>query len=155
EGEMISSVFWIGLVAAFSSATDEAVKIVARPAHIYIERGAHEQYLNFDFIVENLTDQPLRLDSIELSVLDSKGKLEIRKLLDGHGFSPGILLVPNRDVGPRERTLIFNPLYAFDSDIELYRLHYEFSFREPKSKRQHAFHLDVTPEAYETKTNLI
>ena len=43
----------------FVGANNEAVKVTAKPQPIYIEKGTSSQHLNFDSVVENLTDDTL------------------------------------------------------------------------------------------------
>lgn len=57
------------------------------------------QHVNFDFVVENTTGETLNISLVEVSVFDRAGKLEVERHLDGSGFSPNILLIPNREMG--------------------------------------------------------
>jgi len=139
----------------FIGANNEAVKVTAKPQPIYIEKGASSQHLNFDFVVENLTDDTLLVSSIEVSVFDGKEKLILRKFVDGNGSSPSIQTVPNRELESKKPVLIFNPFYSFAFDVELTKLRYEFSFESKDRKKQFKSEVTVAPVYYETKTNLI
>src|SRR5215470_12272269 len=46
----------------------DIVKVTTNPKEIYIEQGALGQYLNFDFVVENLTGATLRVNKVVVSV---------------------------------------------------------------------------------------
>jgi murein DD-endopeptidase MepM/ murein hydrolase activator NlpD len=133
----------------------QAVTITARPDPIYIEKDAAGQYLNFDFVVENLTDEVLLVSGIEVSVFDGKGQMILRKFVDGNGTSPSILTVSNRELEPKKSTLIFNPFYAFAARVELARLGYRFSFQSKDQKREYQASIEVSASLYQTKTDLL
>jgi hypothetical protein len=139
----------------FVGADNEAVRVSAKPQQIYIEKGATGQYLNFDFVVENLTDDILFLASVEVSVLDGKDRLILRKFVDGNGSSPSIETIPNRALESKKPVLIFNPFHSFDPRVELSKLRYEFSFESKDQKKHFKSEVLVAPVYYETKTNLI
>lgn len=105
-----------------------SVAVMVRPQPAYVELTTGAQLVNCDLVIENGTATDLRLDKIEVSVLDGKGALAWRKFLDGNGISPSITTIPNRDVGARQRVLLLNPLWAFPRDLELARLRYELTF---------------------------
>ncbi|MCA1622574.1 MAG: hypothetical protein LC778_02025 [Acidobacteria bacterium] len=90
-----------------------AVKIIAKPQAIYIEKTSTGQNLNFDFVVENATSENLTLSSVEISIFDREEKLVLRKFIDGNGIRPSIQTVPNREFEPNKPLIIFNPFYSF------------------------------------------
>ncbi|MFS8084540.1 MAG: M23 family metallopeptidase [Acidobacteriota bacterium] len=136
-------------------ANKEAVKITPKPQLIFIEQGATAQYLNFDFVVENLTDEKLLISSIELSVFDRNNKLVLRRFIDGNGTRPSIQTIANRELEAKQAILVFNPFHAFDAEVELRKLQYEFSLRSPDRKQEYKQEVIVAPVKYETKTDLI
>jgi hypothetical protein len=71
-------------------ATETLAKVTAQPQKILIERDPAGQYLNFDFAVENLKDEPVQISSIEASVYDAKNRLSFRRAVDSGGFAPAI-----------------------------------------------------------------
>jgi len=152
---MPSLLFILLAFVPFVGADNEAVRVTAKPQQIYIEKGASGQYLNFDFVVENLTDDTLLVSGIEVSVWDVKDKLILRKFVDGNGSSPSIQTVPNRALEPKKPILIFNPFHSFDPNVELAKLRYEFSFESKDRKKQFKSEVVVAPVYYETKTHMI
>ena len=70
-----------------AKADDTFISITLKPQPVYIEQGATAQYLNFDFVVENLTSEKLLIHSIEVSVFDQNGELELRRFIDDNGTS--------------------------------------------------------------------
>jgi murein DD-endopeptidase MepM/ murein hydrolase activator NlpD len=146
------------LIALLTPAkADEAavVKITPRPQPLYIEKGAAAQYLNFDFVIENLTGEKLVVSSVEVSVFDRKDRLVLRRFIDGNGTRPSIETLNRREIEGRQTALIFNPFHTFDNQVELKKLRYEFSFRDPAQKKDYKSEIVVLPAAYETRTNLI
>jgi len=149
---LLSALF---ILFAFVSVEAQAVKITAKPNSIYIEKTSAAQNLNFDFILENTTNENLSLTEAEVSVFDSKGKLVLRKFIDGNGVRPSIMTVPNRELEPNKPLLVFNPFYSFASNAELSRMLYKFTFETKDRKKQFVSETAVSPVFYQTKTNLI
>jgi len=106
---LLSALF---ILFAFVSVEAQAVKITVKPNSIYIEKTSAAQILNFDFVLENTTNENLSLSEVEVSVFDSKGKLVLRKFIDGNGVRPSIMTVPNRELEPNKSLLVFNPFIA-------------------------------------------
>ena len=145
----------IALMPSVKADETVAVNITSKPQPIYIEQGAAAQYLNFDFVVENLTREKLLVSSIEVSVFDQKDRLVLRRFIDGNGTRPSIETLNNRELEGKKTILIFNPFHTFDNQVELKKLRYEFSFRVPAQKKEYKLEVIVVPVTYETKTNLI
>jgi murein DD-endopeptidase MepM/ murein hydrolase activator NlpD len=146
---------FIALLTPAKADEAAAVKITPRPQPLYIEKGAAAQYLNFDFVIENLTGEKLVVSSVEVSVFDRKDRLVLRRFIDGNGTRPSIETLNRREIEGRQTALIFNPFHTFDNQVELKKLRYEFSFRDPAQKKDYKSEIVVLPAAYETRTNLI
>jgi hypothetical protein len=133
----------------------DEVKVTTRPQPIYIERGAAGQYLNFDFVVENLTGGTVTLSKIVVSVYDSRDTLLLQRYLDNNGFSPSIEIIPDRAAAPKQSLLVFNPFHVFSPEMELGRLRYEFTFDAQPAGKQYKTEVAVTPVDYRQKTDLV
>jgi hypothetical protein len=133
---------------------NEHIRVLPKPSPIYIEQRAAHQYLNFDFVIENLTDHALQISSIEVSIYDPKGQLAQRKFVDSSGFSPSIQTIGQREIGSHQSLLLYNPFYAFDTEIELTTLHYTFTFVSTSQALQFKAEAVVAPIVYETVTSL-
>ncbi len=70
-----------------ANAEAETIKVTAQPQQIYVEKGASGQHLNFDFVVENRTDEPLRISKLELSVTVAKISCCFRNSLIAMGLA--------------------------------------------------------------------
>lgn len=142
-------------VLSCTGSSIDVVKVLPQPQQIYIEQGASGQYLNFDFLVENSTDKTLRLSKIVVSVFDGKNRLLLQRFLDSNGFSPSIQIIPDREVGPQQSLLIFNPFSVFASGMELGRLRFEFTFDPTTQGKQYIVEAIITPVNFQPKTDLI
>jgi len=143
----------IALLASPVFAQPPAIRIVAQPPRPYIELGTSRE-LNFDFVLENPTDEQWRIESIAVTVYDRNGKLASSQAVDGRGFSPSILTVPQREVKARESLVIFNPFYFFAPYLDLHELRYTFMLASA-AQRETSIELRVSPIRYDTKTDLV
>jgi hypothetical protein len=151
---IVSAVLGFSLAARAGCAQVEAVKVTVKPHPVYIERSESGQHLNFDFLLENRTEQELLLISIEVSVFDARGRLLRRDFIDR--FSRVSLeLTPRRALQPNRASLVFNPFHSFAASVPLKKLRYEFAFGTEDGKVRHKSVADVVPVLYETKTALV
>ena len=132
----------------------DSITIIAKPDKIYIEKDLNNQYLNFDFVLENKSSENLILNAIEVSVFDEKNKLARRDFVNLYSRENLDLFNFNK-IKPNRRKLIYNPFPVFDKSIPLARLQYEFSFNSEKENKKYTYSIDVFPQVYHTKTNLI
>ena len=135
---------------------ENELRITPGPGKIYIEKSGSGQVLNFDFIVENRTDQKWRIKYIEISVFDTGAKLVTRKFVDESG---GIQTIANRELDGGTSTLVFNPFFLFDHQMELHSLRYIFILasavgNEGRDETEKVIETIISPEYYEPKTGL-
>ena len=151
---IVSAVLGFALAARTGCAQVEAVRVTVKPDPVYIERSESGQHLNFDFLLGNRTGQELLLTSVEVSVLDARGRLLRRDFIDR--FSRVSLeLTPRRALRPNRASLVFNPFHSFAASVPLKTLRYEFAFGTGDGKVRHKSVADVVPVLYETKTALV
>lgn len=101
-------------------------KVVPHPPTI--EHTKLGQALNFDILLTNKEDVPYRLALITLKVYDHAGALESVRVFGENGHPPAIDIVGPRDLKAHESIDVFQPFTAFDSAVELHRLHYRLGF---------------------------
>lgn len=137
------------------------VTISLWPAKPLIEHRGNQQLLNFDFLLENHGNKPLHLNRIQLSALDSAGRLEFRRELDENGRPSGMTTIENRELKASDRLGIFNPFYSFGPEIQLSKLVYTFYFNEPGYQTatpldwQYSAEISIVPMDYPGKTRLM
>lgn len=142
------------VAATLAAAADTgSVQVRVLPDAVLIEQAAGEQRLNFDFILQNGTSSGLRLDEVEVSVLDRAGKLVVRRFVDDNGSSPSIGTIPGRSLQPGRRTIVFNPFHAFPAEVELGELRYRFLLRDSANRPVRA-EARVRPRAFQPRTRL-
>lgn len=150
----VSAVLGFTLAVPTGCAQVEAVKVTVKPDPVYIEYSESGQHLNFDFLLENRTEQELLLTSVEVSVFDTRGRILRRDFIDR--FSRVSLeLTPRRALRPKQTSLIFNPFHSFAASVPLEKLRYEFAFRTENGRVRHKSVAQVAPVMYETKTALV
>lgn len=100
----------LGLLAAMLSAgvacAQEGRILPERP---WVEQTAHGPALNFDILLTNDTAAPVELTELEVTFVDQAGRDIITRRLDGNGSAPSIQTIPDREIAPRARRLVFNP----------------------------------------------
>lgn len=139
-------------------ATEIDLRLTSAPAKIFIEHSTAGQVLNFDFMVENLSEKRWRIEHVEVSVHDSQGKLVTRKFVDESG---SIQTIPNRELMGKTSALIFNPFFLFDHQMDLHTLRYNLMLAPLNGRDQEntmgtkmILETTVQPSEYTTKTEL-
>lgn len=131
-----------------------AVSIEVKPGKVYINRSDGGQHLNFDFILKNHSGEKLRINKIELTVTDAAGKLAWRDFVDEYGRkSLELAAVPG--IEKQSAVMLYNSFHTFPADLPLARLRYEFYFSTEDRKSYFKSEIEIAPETYQTKTDLI
>lgn len=152
----VTAYLFFSLLSAFiyAQGIQDRVNIKIVPEHVYVEKGKFTQYLNFDFLIENLTEEKLRLTEILIRVYDNENKLICRKMINTNGFNPSINTIGNTNLDKRDSLFVYNPFYHFDQNIIIDKIHYEFYLISEK-KEKFLSEIEVRPIYYNPKTNLI
>jgi hypothetical protein len=148
--------FFALFLAFFSPAVDDqtTVSITANPNKIYVARSETGQHLNFDFILKNRTAEKLLINKIELSVFDDAGKLVWRDFYDEYGRK-SLELASTPSLDKQSTMMLFNSFHTFAASVPLKRLRYEFYFSSEDRKKYFKAEIDVRPQSFEPKTDLI
>lgn len=125
-----------------------SLTITALPPTPLVETTKSGQALNFDFLLENTTGEKLELTEVEASVLGTDGTLITQRRLGGNGAS--IATLPQRELAPGAKMVVFNPFAEFESDIPLQTIRYDFNFDD-----KHRASITVKPQIYALRANLI
>jgi len=124
-----------------------SVTITTIPATPLIELTKSGQALNFDLVLENSGSAAVTVDEVEATVLDAKGAMVLQRRLTSNGNS--IATLPNRELAPGKKLVIFNPFPEFDGEVELHAIRYDVTAGEERAS------ITVKPRRYETKSDLI
>ena len=135
---------------------EKIVSITVEPDVTYIEEARDSNNLNFDFIVEGLTEKKLVIKFIKVAVYDEAGNLITYRHLNHNGVgTPGIHTIGKYEIEGREVLDVFNPFHSFPRTMPLNRLRYMFTFIEPESKREHYYgNVIVEPSYYHQEAKL-
>ena len=137
------------------------LKVTIRPEQPLIERRDTLQLINFDFVLENTGSKPLHLNRIEISIFDKNNQLELRREVDENGHPSGITTIETRELPAGGKIGVFNPFFAFGSEITLAKLAYKFYFNEADYRAatpldyQYVAEVMVAPLPYTARTELI
>jgi murein DD-endopeptidase MepM/ murein hydrolase activator NlpD len=131
-----------------------AVSIEVKPGKVYINRSDAGQHLNFDFILRNLLGEKLIINKVELTVFDAAGKAEWRDFYDEYGRK-SLELAATPAIEKQSAAMFYNSFHTLPAALSLKRLRYEFYFSSEDRKRNFKSEIEVKPEIYETKTDLI
>ncbi len=137
-----------------SAPTGSAVRVTVKPEQVLVERSESGQHLNFDFLLENLTDQRLVLTGVELFVFDDEQRLVRRDFINRFSRS-SLAMSPDLAVPAGQSILVFNPFHSFAASMPVTMLRFEFAFSSSNGTVRHSSVADVTPVIYETKTALV
>lgn len=143
----------MALAALGSLAWAGPVEVSVAPGHPLVERGKDgQQLLNIDFLIENKSSDTVELSEVEVSVLDRAKALVAQYRVGTNGMS--VLVVPNRVVEPGKQQLVFNPLFAFPSDLQLKDLRFNFKFDAGDTSAKYEAQASVQPRVFMPKARL-
>jgi hypothetical protein len=157
---------WLSLLPLWGQANK--LEIQAFPATPLIEIRDGRQLLNFDLAVTNAGRNTLRLTEIETTILNPAGEFVMRQTVNSDGLSPGVEVVSKPLLAPGETVDVFNPFYSLPGDTPISKMHFVFRYlmennEHQRDENRHRLPMDfditaeltISPQAHETKTNLI
>lgn len=98
------------------------------PAIPMIEQREGGQQLNFDLIIHNRGNSPLRLVAIREKVYDAAGRLELEREVSGNGSPPALAVLGSSMVPPRGYADFFQPFDRYRKGVDLARVQLELVF---------------------------
>jgi hypothetical protein len=142
------------LLVAASPAQAGTITIVTAPDPVWIADTPSGQTLAADFFVSNGTDEPQELKRIGLSVRDARGRLVLRKEINGNGIAPSIETIPGRVFAPGDSRLVFNPFHLFPAGVPLDQVRIEMTLHGATSDRDTEIAADFAPRPYIQRVRL-
>lgn len=124
-----------------------AVSLHTIPAAPLVEKTQTGQALNFDLVVVNDAKGPLKISEIEATVLAPDGSMVAQRRLAQNGAS--ITTVPQREIAPGAKLVVFNPFHEFEADLTLETIRYEVRFADDTTATT-----IVRPRAYDHRADL-
>jgi len=104
------------------------IDIKIAPERPLIEKDIYGYYMNFDITIKNQTQHTIEVSSIEAAIFDDKGKLALRKFLNGERRTPGADVLVYTLIKPGETVSIFNPFHTFPPDVTIAQVKYGLYF---------------------------
>lgn len=135
---------------------ENLIRIATEPDVVYLEQGRNAQFLNFDFVLEGLTERKLILKFIKVAVYDAQNLLLTYQYRNHNavGF-PGIRTIGNLEVKGPQTVDIPNPFFQFPSEMKVHHLRYMFTWMDLESKEEFYYgNVVVEPVIYQQKTEL-
>ena len=135
----------------------QVVRIDVEPKVVYLEEGREANYLNFDFVIQGLTDRNLLLKFLKVAVYDRQETLLTYRFLNHNAVgTPGIQTVGKIKVNGKEKFDLFNPFHCFSSSLSIDHLRYMFTFVDVDTKEEFYYgNIVVHPQTFQQKTALL
>ncbi len=135
---------------------ERVVRITIEPEVTYIEESRDSLNLNFDFMLENLTDRKLIIKFIKVAIYDESGKLVTYRHVNHNGVgTPSINTIGKYEIEGKEVVDVFNPFHRFPKDLPLHHLRFMFTFSDSISKKEYYFgKIVVTPNRFKQQVSL-
>jgi hypothetical protein len=124
-----------------------AVSLTSLPPTPLLESTRSGQALNFDLLLENKSEAKVSIAQIEATVLGLGDVMITQRRLTENGAS--ITTVPQREIAPGGKLVVFNPFHHFEAEYPLTKIRYDITFENG----EHSI-IVVNPSAYPGKTNL-
>lgn len=139
---------------AQTSTVQQPITINHSPEAVLIENVGGQNVVNFDFIIENTSQDTLEVSSVKVSLFDVQGILLQERFLDNNGTAPSIRTIPNRVWSGKSKELVFNPFPAYGASLQVQTIVFEFTFADNADKEYIVKHT-VAPKRYDQKISLV
>lgn len=120
--------------AAFAAEARADLTLRIEPAAAYLERVADGQALNVDLVLVNRSDIALDIDRLQLSAYDAKGKLLLRRFVDGNGVRPSTGVLSARALPAGATVAVFQPFPPFAAELPVARVRFDLEASGPKGQ---------------------
>lgn len=138
------------------SSEEKVVSINIEPEVIYLVEERGSLILNFDFLIQGLTERNLLIRFIKVAVYDNEDKLITFKHLNHNGVgNPSIHTLGKFDIEGKKTLDVFNPFFHFSKDVPVNYLRYMFTFIDKDTKEEYYYgNIIVKPVQYNQQVQL-
>jgi hypothetical protein len=135
---------------------EKVVSIKVEPDIVYLVEEKDSLTLNFDFLIQGLTDRKLIIRFIKVAVYDNEDKLITFMHLNHNGVgNPGIHTLGKYDLEGKEFLDVFNPFFRFSKDVPIKYLRYMFTFIDKDTNDEFYYgNVIVKPVRYDQQVKL-
>lgn len=109
------------------------VSVATVPVRPFIELRGNLQLVNFDLMLHNGGQKPLRLVAIHEQLFDKEGRLESQRELNANGRPSALAGLGDTAIAPGETKDIFQPFDHYQNSIALSRIHLVLVFLNPEA----------------------
>ena len=138
------------------SSEEKVVSIHVEPKAVYLVEEKDSLILNFDFVIQGLSDKNLLIRFIKVAVYDENDQLITFMHLNHNGIgNPSIHTLGKYDLKGKEVLDVFNPFFRFSKDVPIEYLRYMFTFREKDTNEEFYYgNVIVKPVRYDQQVQL-
>ena len=138
------------------SSEEKVVSIHVEPEVVYLVEEKDSFFLNFDFLIQGLTDRNLLIRFIKVAVYDKEDKLITFMHLNHNGVgNPSIHTLGKYDIKGKEALDVFNPFFRFSKDVPIEYLRYMFTLVDKDTKEEFYYgNYIVKPVRYDQQVKL-
>ena len=138
------------------SSEEKVVSIHVEPKAVYLVEEKDSFTLNFDFLIQGLSDRNLIIRFIKIAVYDKQDKLITFKHLNHNGIgNPSMHTLGKFDIEGKDTLDLFNPFFSFPKEISIGYLRYMFTLRDKDTKEEFYYgNVLVKPVIYEQQVKL-
>lgn len=135
---------------------ENVVSIKVEPKVVYLVEEKDSLILNFDFLLQGLTDRKLLIRFIKVAIYDKKDKLITFMHLNHNSVgNPSIRTLGKYDIEGEEKLDVFNPFFRFSKDIPIKFLRFMFTFKDKETSEEFYYgNVFVEPKRYNQKVKL-
>ena len=117
-----------GFLSSHSS-KEKIVEITIEPDTVYMTRSRNTLDLNFDFLLEGLTDRNLIIRFIKVAVYNHNEELITFRHLNHNGVgNPSMHTLGEYTIEGKKKLDVFNPFFSFPKNTLIEYLRYMFTF---------------------------
>ena len=136
---------------------EKVVSIKIEPEIVYIVEEKDSLILNFDFLIQGLTERKLFVRFVKVAIYDEKDMLITFMHLNHNSIgNPSINTLGKFDLEGKSALDIFNPFFRFSKDTQIKYLRYMFTFRDKDTNEEFYYgNIIVKPVEYEQQVKLL
>ncbi|MBA7513572.1 hypothetical protein ES705_05588 [subsurface metagenome] len=138
------------------SSIEKIVEITVEPETVYMTASRNTLDMNFDFIIEGLTERNLIIRFIKVAVYDRNDELITFRHLNHNGVgNPSIHTLGEFTLEGKKKLDIFNPFFSFPKNTLVEYLRYMYTFVDQDTEEEFYYgNVIVKPEIYDQQVKL-
>ncbi|NHJ87432.1 MAG: M23 family metallopeptidase [Asgard group archaeon] len=138
------------------SSTEKVISIQTEPKIIYLIEEKDSLTLNFDFLIQGLSNRNLYIRFLKAAIYDENDNLITFKHLNHNSVgNPSINTLGKFSIEGKSYLDIFNPFFRFPKNMPIKYLRYMFTLRDKETNEEFYYgNIIVKPVRYKQKVKL-